>query len=98
MNKNKLNWDIGWFGPIPTDSPKHAVRRQNFFVECTWCDRWNKNHMLKCKTKQDLVNLFHAYRKRIDLSGTGFSVKDSDVEAIADRTWADEDFQEAINK
>jgi hypothetical protein len=96
MTKNKLNWDIGWLGGVPTDSAKHAVSRQNFFVECMWCDRYNTNHTVKCKSKQDLVELYTAYRERIDLSGMGFSIKDSDLEAIAGRTWDDKSFQEAI--
>jgi hypothetical protein len=96
MTKNKLNWDIGWFGTPPTDEPERATSRQNFFVECMQCDRYSTNHHKKCKTRQDLVDLYRAYRERIDLSGMGFTVTDSDLEAVADTTWADEEFQEAI--
>lgn len=96
MTKRKIAWDIGWFGTPPTDEPKRATSRQNFFVECMQCDRWSNRHQLKCKTKQDLVDLYHAYRERIDLSGMGFTVTDSDLETVADRTWADEDYQKAL--
>ena len=98
MTKRKIAWDIGWFGTPPTDEPERATSRQNFFVECMQCDRWSNRHQLKCKTKQDLVDLYHAYRERIDLSGMGFTVTDSDLETVADRTWADENYQKALNE
>jgi len=95
MTKNELKWDIGWFGAVPTDEPERATSRQNFFVYCAWCDRWHDNHLLKCESEKDMIELYKAYRKRINLSKMGFTVTDSDIEAIAERTWKDENFQEA---
>ena len=68
MTKNELRWDIGWFGTAPTDKPERATCRQNFFVECMWCDRWHDNHLLKCESEKDMIELYIAYRKRINLS------------------------------
>jgi len=96
LMKRQIKWDIGWFGPPPTDSEEHSIKRRRFFVDCMWCDRSYARNLRRCKTKQDLVELYRSYIPRIDLSEMEFSVGEADIEAIAETTWRDARFQAGL--
>ena len=92
----ELSWDVDWIGKVPTDDPSDAGLRLPFFVQCMHCDKKFDKYITSCKSKEDLLNLFKGYVKRIDLSSVGFSMVTSDLERLVENTWNDSSFQEAI--
>lgn len=95
-----LNVKFDWVGAIPDDNrnPGETRGHHTFFVECMSCDRNYNNHLLKCSSEEELIELFTRYAARL-VHTMPFKLFKEDFIALAANTWKDPNYQaEKLNR
>lgn len=93
-SKSPFKVDFFWIGMIPDDNrqPGETLGHYSFFVNCMYCDRWYVNHLVKCDSEQELVELFSLYEKRLK-DAIPFKLFPEDFVVLASNTWKDPEYQ-----